>query len=164
MIRNVIERRPLQRWVSIFIVVFICGFYPQTRSSFARSPSLGAGIQIGAPTGLCLQVPLTSASALNASINYNLLTPRIEGHADQIFLKTLNWDYPLFPYFGWGARLRLASEARKGTGTNLALRAPLGIEIGENALRGFAEIAPAASLIPVLLIDIQGALGIRYHW
>jgi len=132
--------------------------------SWARPPSLGIGGMLGRPQGLTLQVPITGMAAFNMSLYYDLRSPQIDLHLDQIFVQSQPVLHAFYPYFGWGGRVSFQNNRTLSNDGGLTGRIPIGLELGNSHLRGLLEVAPALKIMPALKLSVQGAIGLRYHF
>ena len=148
------------RFLYCFILSIIFGY----SSVLARPPSLGIGAVIGRPQGLVLQVPIVNRAAFNMSLYYDLSSPRIDVHLDQIFVQARPVLHIFYPYFGFGGRVRFQDHRKPNNDAGFTGRIPLGLELGDAQLRGFIELAPALEILPALKLHIHAALGLRYHF
>jgi hypothetical protein len=114
---------------------------------------VGAGVILGSPTGV--SVLIENRVALAAAWN---IENRLHLHADVWLLKGQLVD-PLDWYVGVGGKVLLTDDVIAGA------RVPLGLQwyvLPELEL--FAEIVPGMRVIPGTSFDIDGGIGIRYHF
>lgn len=148
------------RFLCCLILSVICGH----SVVLARPPSFGMGAAVGRPQGLILQVPIVHRAAFNMSLYYNLSSPRIDLHLDQIFIQSQPVLHAFYPYVGFGGRVRFQDHRQSNSDAGFTGRLPLGLELGDEQLRAFIEVAPALEILPALKLHIHAALGLRYHF
>ena len=145
----------------LFVFISLMSSFPWTAQ--ARVNSLGIGGVVGQPHGLSLQIPAHSSTAFNASLYYDIRTPQVSIHLDQIFFTNSLFLRTLYPYMGYGFRLKLHPKGLLNDQGALLARAPFGLEFG-NHLRAFIELSPSLSILPKLSFYLHSALGLRYHF
>lgn len=140
------------------------GVASKPTSSYGSSdiPLLGAGLIVGAPTGLTAKYWLSRTYAVNASIGFGGSTSI---HGDFIYQRLneptidkieLNW------YVGAGARVVFGSKD-----TELGIRIPVGIFYRfENFhdVDPFFELVPLMNLSPKSEFSLQAAIGARFYF
>ena len=130
----------------------------------ARSKRAGVGAVLGRPQGLTVQLPIVKNAAVNASLYYNFERPRFDLHLDQIFIQAQPVLVAFYPYFGLGGRLSLSEHRGVQDAGGLTARVPIGLELGDNQLRAFIEVAPSFEVLPALGFTLHAAIGLRYHF
>ena len=153
----------------LFATLFVSLFCLDHGQAHGQTQSVGLGLITGSPRGVALQVPLTQRAALNSSLYYDLRDPTLTLHLDQIWLSpagrlsALKASY----YYGFGGLITFSSSGLKARQKNegvLLLRAPLGGELGGEAVRVFAELTPAVEAAPRVRVLVQLAIGVRWHF
>ncbi len=128
---------------------------------------VGAGIVLGEPTGLSFSYENRYILGTAWSFrNY------IHIHGDYLFLRQglpeieSEIDKPFGWYVGGGAKLRLFTEdAKEDSDIGLGLRLPVGVTFYPlPELELFLELVPGIALFPETTGDLDGGLGIRYHF
>lgn len=145
-----------------YLILLIALFYIANIN--AQSSGVGLGIIVGEPTGFSFKYWTDSNTAIDAAIAWSFID---EGafhiHGDYIFhnmrLITIP-DGKLPFYYGIGARLKTANDAKLG------VRVPLGLAyLFQNApVDIFLEIVPILDFIPKTDFGINAALGARYFF
>lgn len=130
----------------------------------AQSKGPGLGIIIGEPTGISFKYWTGSTTAFDAALAWSFVE---EGafhiHGDYLFhnIRLISVPEGLLPfYYGIGARIKTAKDAKLG------VRVPLGLAyLFQNApIDIFLEIVPILNLTPKTDFNINAALGARYFF
>ena len=129
---------------------------------------IGAGIVVGEPTGLSFsynnQFILGTAWSFR---NY------VHVHGDYLFLRQglpeleSEFDKPFGWYLGAGAKLRIFTEDKDtdDSAVGVGVRIPVGITFYPTPkLELFLELVPGIALFPETRGDLDGGLGIRFHF
>ncbi len=127
----------------------------------------GAGIVIGEPTGLSFSYE--NRYILGAAWSFRNY---IHIHGDYLFIREgfpeieSEIDKPFGWYLGGGAKLRLFTADSKEDGSiGLGVRLPVGVTFYPiPELELFLELVPGIALFPETTGDLDGGLGIRYHF
>ncbi|MEX2443388.1 MAG: hypothetical protein WD492_07275 [Alkalispirochaeta sp.] len=119
----------------------------------------GVGVILGDPTGVSVlfgnRVALAAAWSLDSYLHL---------HADLWLLNRPLVD-PLNWYFGVGGKLQVVTDQGSGDDLRMGARVPFGIQwyvLPELEL--FAEVAPGVSVVPETDFDVDGGIGLRYHF
>lgn len=130
----------------------------------AQSRGVGLGLIVGEPTGISFKYWTGSTTAFDAALAWSFVD---EGafhiHADYIFHNMTLISVPegkLPFYYGIGARIKTAKDAKLG------VRVPLGLAyLFQNApVDIFLEIVPILNLAPKTDFNINAAIGARYFF
>ncbi|REL24894.1 hypothetical protein DYD21_16555 [Rhodohalobacter sp. SW132] len=117
------------------------------------------GIILGEPTGISLKMWQSDQTAFDAGFAWSFGgSGSVHIHSDYLRHNWLDSETGgLALYYGLGARVRLADDARLG------VRIPVGLQfnIPDTRLATFFEVAPLLDLIPETTFDVNGGLGIR---
>jgi len=129
---------------------------------------IGAGIIIGEPTGLSFS--LNNQFVLGAAWSFR---EYVHLHGDYIFLRSgiEKIEDEIAKPFGWylggGAKVRIFTKEKDtdDSAVGLGLRIPVGVTFypAEN-IELFLELAPGIALFPDTEGDLDGGIGIRYHF
>ncbi|HKK49058.1 MAG TPA: hypothetical protein VJ932_08165 [Alkalispirochaeta sp.] len=119
----------------------------------------GVGVILGDPTGISAlfgnRVAVAAAWSLNSYVHL---------HADLWLLNRPLVD-PLSWYFGVGGTVQILGNEEDSDDLRLGARIPFGIQwYVLPRLELFAELAPGISVIPETDADIDGGIGLRYHF
>ena len=121
----------------------------------------GVGIIIGEPTGLSLKFGNFPVLGIAWSFENFLLV-----NCDYWFHNP-TLSEPFFWYAGIGGKVGFG-EFKKDEGNKIGLgvRVPVGLQVFliKNKLELFGEIVPGILLIPSTGFDIDGGIGLRYHF
>lgn len=129
---------------------------------------VGAGVIIGEPTGLSLS--LNNRFVLGAAWSFRNY---LHIHGDYLFFHSgipefeEEFDKPFGWYLGVGGKMRVFTEDedRKDSDIGLGVRVPVGLTFYPlPELELFAEIVPGIALFPDTDLDLDGGIGIRYHF
>lgn len=129
---------------------------------------VGAGILIGEPTGLSLS--LNNQYILGAAWSFRNY---VHIHGDYLFYRSgipefeREFDKPVGWYLGGGAKLRIFTEEKdkEDSAIGLGVRVPVGVSFyALPELEIFAEIVPGIALFPDTEFDLDGGIGLRYHF
>ena len=132
----------------------------------AQEKQYGFGVMVGEPTGLSAKYWLNNDNALDFGFAYSFIGSNngFSLHCDYVYhlndvIKS-NLRLPL--YYGFGARIRAANNA-KG---NLGARGVFGLlYIPEKIpIDTFIEIAPVFNILPETSLGLDIALGARYYF
>lgn len=125
-----------------------------------QAKSLGVGIIVGEPTGICFKIPQAANGSVILAAAWSL-DNFMHLHADYIVdNRTLITDYAVAVYYGLGVRLITNNDPQIG------IRIPIGInyQIANSPLDVFFELAPILNLIPNTDFDINAAIGLRFFF
>lgn len=130
----------------------------------------GIGVIFGEPTGISarLNIPVVLGMAWSLDDHFRV-------HGDYLIVddpigKGVNW------YLGGGLKVHFFGDGEPGsseaendndrTGVGMGIRIPLGMTyfFSNDRLELFGEIVPGMDLIPGTDIDLEGGIGIRYHF
>ena len=145
----------------LFILAFLVMFSLDVP---AQSGGFGAGIMFGEPTGISLKSWLTKTTAWDAGLAWNFgKGGALHIHGDYLIheyglIQVSKGQLPL--YYGFGARLLLASD------THVGVRGVVGLDylFSGTPLDIFLEIVPIFDLVPKTDLEFNGALGVRYFF
>lgn len=119
------------------------------------------GIILGEPTGISLKMWQSDHTAFDAGFAWSFGgSGSVHLHMDYLRHEWLETDTgSLALYYGLGARVKLANDARLGA------RIPVGLQfnIPDTRLAIFFEVAPLLDLIPETTFDVNGGLGLRIY-
>jgi hypothetical protein len=119
----------------------------------------GAGVILGDPTGISVLFGNRVAAAAAWSLDSYLHL-----HADLWLLNRPLVD-PLNWYFGVGGKLQILGDNDDSDELRAGVRVPFGIQwYVLPRLELFGEIVPGVSVIPETDLDVDGGIGIRYHF
>jgi hypothetical protein len=148
-----------KKFLFSFGIVMICFI-----SGNGQTSGFGAGLMIGEPTGISIKSWVSTNTAWDAGIAWQLRQGgKMHFHADYLWhkyglIKVRRGRLPL--YFGVGGRLLSSGEPHIGVRGVIGLdymfeQAPVDI---------FLEIVPIFELVPGTDVDFNGALGARYYF
>ena len=129
---------------------------------------IGAGIIIGEPTGLSFS--LNNQFVLGAAWSFR---EYVHLHGDYIFLRNgiEKIEEEIAKPFGWylggGAKVRIFTRDKDtdDSAVGLGLRIPVGVTFyPAEKIELFLELAPGIALFPDTEGDLDGGIGIRYHF
>lgn len=114
---------------------------------------IGAGIVLGSPSGV--SVLIDNRVAVAAAWN---IENRLHLHGDLwLFRQTLS--DPLDWYVGVGGKVLLMDDP------SLGVRIPVGLQwYATPEIELFAEVAPGLRIVPNTVFDIDGGVGVRFHF
>jgi hypothetical protein len=133
--------------------------------------NFGAGIMIGAPTGLTVKNILNNKNSIDGALAWSDgITYHI--HGDYLWNRPKLFyldQYPVDWYFGFGARLRDRSHKHYDSdhdGMQLGARVPVGLEFmfHDPRIEVFAELALIFNVTPSSDADFDGAIGARFYF
>lgn len=134
----------------------------------AAASDIGAGIIIGEPTGLSFS--LNNQFVLGAAWSFR---EYVHLHGDYIFLRNgiEKIEEEIAKPFGWylggGAKVRIFTRDKDtdDSAVGLGLRIPVGVTFyPAEKIELFLELAPGIALFPDTEGDLDGGIGIRYHF
>ncbi len=115
---------------------------------------IGAGIVLGSPSGVSVLIDNRVAFAAAWNIEKSLL----HLHGD-LWLLRQTLDDPLDWYVGVGGKVLVMEDPSIGA------RVPVGLQwYATPVIELFAEVAPGLRIVPSTAFDIDGGLGIRFHF
>ena len=119
----------------------------------------GVGVILGDPTGVSAlfgnRVAVAAAWSLDSYIHL---------HADLWLLNRPLVD-PLAWYFGVGGKMQILGSDGDSDDLRVGARVPFGIQwYVLPRLELFAEVAPGISVIPETDVDVDGGIGLRFHF
>ena len=129
---------------------------------------IGAGIIIGEPTGLSFS--LNNQFVLGAAWSFR---EYVHLHGDYIFLRSgiekieEEIAKPFSWYLGGGAKVRIFTRDKDtdDSAVGLGLRVPVGVTFyPAEKIELFLKLAPGIALFPDTEGDLDGGIGIRYHF
>jgi hypothetical protein len=128
--------------------------------------SMGVGVIIGEPTGICAVKNISDSNSLAAALAWSLdSNSSLHLHADYLFHR--NDLLPLPFYYGIGGRVKLVEDNNNDeTDAHIGLRIPLGVTylFPDYPVDCFFEIVPLFDLLPGTDFDLNAAIGIRYYF
>ena len=138
-----------------------------TAAAPVAAVDIGAGVILGEPTGLSFS--FENRYILGTAWSFRNY---IHLHGDYLFIREglpeieKEFDKPFGWYLGAGAKVRFfTNDAKEDTDVGLGLRIPVGITFYPiPELELFLELVPGVALFPETTGDIDGGLGIRYHF
>jgi hypothetical protein len=138
---------------------------PVEAASVGTPGDFGAGLILGAPTGLTAKYWLTPNTAIDGAIAWHFGDKdRLQLHADHlwhIFPRELRVPNGVLPvYIGGGLRVIAGDDAEA------ALRVPLGLSylLDRVPVEIFLELVPMLTVAPNTEGDLDGAIGVRYYF
>lgn len=131
---------------------------------YAQFNGFGAGIIIGAPTGLSGKLWLSSKNAVDMGLGYSLgRRSALYIHADYLFhiQNVFNSTEKLPVHYGIGLKL----ESRDGE-AGLGVRGVIGLNWIPRDVPAeiFFELAPVFHLFPSTSLGLDGGVGARYYF
>ena len=124
---------------------------------YTATASFGIGIILGEPTGISMKVGDSLAFAVAWSFDNFLHL-----HGDYWFMHN-HLAGPVDWYLGGGLKLQLHSRANSNT--RLGVRIPAGVQwFFAPKFELFAELVPGMRFIPETRFEINGGIGLRYHF
>ena len=141
------------------LIISLCFAIALLFGTAAQGRAIGIGVILGEPTGLSLRIG-----------NFPILG--IAWSLDNYFHFHMDWWIysgklagPLDWYFGIGGKLSVFDANKQGGAIGLGIRVPFGIDwFIIKPLEFFAEIVPGLALVPATGFDIDGAIGLRFHF
>lgn len=147
-------------------MVFLLSAVSASRAAQAgQSRDFGAGVILGAPTGLSAKFWMTEVAAVDGALAWHFGDDdRLQLHVDHLWHMYFSGiqvpDAKLPLYAGLGLRVLAGHHSEAG------LRIPLGVSyLSEHApVEIFAELVPVMDFAPDTEADIEGGVGIRYYF
>jgi hypothetical protein len=146
--------------------------------SSVEKGSLGAGLIIGEPTGVCAKLYLEDDQAVQAAIGFTFVSGGFQAHADYVFHPWILEEREAFTipaYIGPGVRVMQHAAGRDGdTDFRVGPRAVAGLlfDFKEIPLDVFVEVAGIVEFrfgsddeeINGLGFALNGGIGARYYF
>ena len=146
--------------------------------SSVEKGSLGAGLVIGEPTGVCAKLYLDDDQAVQAALGFTFVSGGFQAHADYVFHPWILEEREAFTipaYIGPGVRVMQHAAGRDGdTDFRVGPRAVAGLlfDFKEIPLDVFVEVAGIVEFrfgsddeeINGLGFALNGGLGARYYF
>lgn len=146
--------------------------------SSVEKGSLGAGLIIGEPTGVCAKLYLEDDQAVQAAIGFTFVSGGFQAHADYVFHPWILEERDAFTipaYIGPGVRVMQHAAGRDGdTDFRVGPRAVAGLlfDFKEIPLDVFVEVAGIVEVrfgsddeeINGLGFALNGGIGARYYF
>ena len=119
----------------------------------ADDRSIGIGIILFEPTGLSVKKWVDDSHAIDFALGWSLISSpnSLYVHMDYLWFGVV--------YYGLGARFQ-----QLGSGSQIGLRVPIGVNILVRPLEVFAEIGPIMNLVPNTSFSLGGGLGARLYF
>ena len=138
---------------------FALACFAETSEAQDRNSSTEIGVILGEPTGLSLKSWTSDNSAFDLAAAWSFSeNGSIHLHGDYLRHNWLNPDAgSLALYYGLGARVKLADDARLGA------RIPVGLQylVPDTRLSAFFEVAPLFDVVPETKFNVNGGIGLR---
>lgn len=141
----------MRRSIPLFFLFF-------SFASVTLSADVGVGVILGSPTGLSALF----GNRIAVAAAWNLQDERFHVHGDVWLLRQQLVD-PVDWYLGVGGK----TQVKSGNGDDLrvGVRVPLGVQwYAFPQIELFGEIAPGMRLVPSTSFDLDGGIGIRFHF
>ncbi len=131
----------------------------------AQESGCGVGLIVGEPTGISGKYWLDETRAIDAGLAVGLFGVGTEFslHTDYLYHinNLIKWKYKLPFYYGFGVRMRFASNSPikfgvRGVAGVMMYFKKLPIDV-------FFEVAPSFRLLPTTGLDLDIAIGGRYY-
>ncbi|MDE3058704.1 MAG: hypothetical protein KGJ59_12185 [Bacteroidota bacterium] len=130
----------------------------------AQDNGFGAGVMVGAPTGISMKLWQSRTTALDGAIAWSFgKASELQFNVDYVIhnfgvIKVEKGSLPF--YYGIGARVQAGSDASFG------VRIPLGLDylFEHDPLDVFFEIAPILQIAPSTEFDLDGTIGVRFFF
>jgi hypothetical protein len=146
--------------------------------SSVEKGSLGAGLIIGEPTGVCAKLYLEDDQAVQAALGFTFVSGGFQAHADYVFHPWILEERDAFTipaYVGPGVRVMQHGAGRDGDSDfRVGARAVAGLlfDFKEIPLDVFVEVAGVAEFrfgsedpdINGFGLALNGGLGARYYF
>jgi hypothetical protein len=134
-------------------------------SKAGHAGNLGAGVMVGAPTGLTVKYWATDMFAFDGAAAWHFGSDdRLQLHGDALWhylLPGINPSEGVLPvYIGAGFRVLAGHDSTGG------IRIPIGISylFAGAPLEAFAEVAPVVEFAPDTDADVDGGIGLRVYF
>jgi hypothetical protein len=132
----------------------------------------GAGIILGAPTGLSFKYWQYRRSAFDFAVAWNFSDDYFHIHGDYLIHFPFDVEEvakdALYWYFGGGVRIRVKGERESGdeSSNNLGIRGVMGLDYihPEVPVDFFIELAPVMEIISSTGLELEGGIGVRYNF
>ena len=156
-----------------FVIVIAVGLFllggAEGAKAAAQNPELGAGLILGAPTGLSVKYWMPKNQALDAGLGFPFDSDvQFSFHTDYLWQIPTGANVPgeLPFYMGLGLRLRAVDRPDETQKIDFGFRIPVGLEFSPRnvPLNFFAELAPVVVFIPKGKLDLDGGVGVRYRF
>ncbi len=148
------------------IVLFVILIVFSLSDLSAQDKGYGAGIILGAPTGISGKYWLDKTNAIDAAIGYSFLenASRFSFHVDYLYhnYSIIKSSIVVPVYYGFGLRMRFKSGEEGSVGIRGVLGASLYLR--DQPIELFVEIAPSFRLLPSTALDFDAGLGARYYF
>lgn len=149
--------------VILLVVVMFCG------QAVAQDKSIGVGVMLGEPTGVCGKWWVTDSIAIDAAVAWSFAEDEgVQLHADALYhifdlIKVNRGKLPL--YVGVGARVNFEVNDEDND-TRFGIRVPVGIDyiFPERPLDIFFELVPILEVSPSARLAFNAAVGVRYFF
>jgi hypothetical protein len=145
----------------LLAILFLSCYAPLYAESNNRPDRLGAGLILGAPTGISVKYWVDATHAFDAALRFG----DISVHADYLWHRWDKLPKPrqgrLATYWGLGGRVK-----EEGKDTYFGVRAVGGVayDLPQHPVDLFLEVVPVLELLPDTRLDIDAALGVRYYF
>ncbi len=143
-----------------FIFIFAAGFTQAKQD-------LGLGAVLGDPTGFAVKLQTSADNAVDGALAWSSRGFHIHSN----YLWQINNYFQLDQknidlYYGVGVRLISISSGTDKDKTSLGPRTPIGVnfKLQQTKLQFFAELAMNLNVTPSTEADLDGGIGIRFHF
>ena len=147
--------------LSLLLTIILTLSLSSSADAQSRYSNTELGVILGEPTGISLKAWQSDNTAFDAGIAWSFGdNGSLHLHGDYLYHNWLDVESgSLALYYGFGARVQLANDARFG------VRIPVGLQynIPDTRLATFFEVAPLLDLIPETTFDVNGGLGLRIY-
>ncbi len=145
-------------------IIFFCCWFGVLNFASAQDRGFGAGIMVGAPTGITMKLWQSHSAAIDGAVAWSFeRSSSLQVNLDYVehsfgVIKVEKGSLPF--YYGIGARVQAGGDAALG------VRIPLGLDylFAHDPLDAFVEIAPILQIAPSTTFDLDGAIGVRFFF
>jgi hypothetical protein len=170
-------------WVAVLgATLLVAATRPARATEVGYSRTFGLGVALGDPTGIVAKLWLSNTNALDFGFGFHHIgwrrCDRFDTNCDYAYRDySFNVDYlwqsnlvkgplQLDWHIGLGGRAYFVGDNRYAHDVNLAVRAPIGLDMmfrNPSFLELYFEIAPALYLLD-LDLGLEGSLGARAYF
>jgi len=148
----------------ILLILFLISI--STVSLSAQEKGVGAGVILGAPTGISGKYWIDTTNAIDAGLGWDFLenASRFSFHVDYLYhnYSLVDAEIKMPVYYGFGLRFRFKS----GVNGSMGIRGVVGasLYLRNQPIELFGEIAPSFRLLPSTGLDFDAGIGARYYF